>query len=529
MSAWTDGENTVVVGPKGLSAHRSDGVKLVLSTEQLGGALSAKKGKGALVPLRPLAVNPGAKYAFTTTAAGRLVRTTLGNTTKCLQFPWDISALAPATGQKVLAAYVTGTKARAMTSIVWGQPPADPKDKWEHSFEAGKPKKVKWPESLLWEKPQWSRKTRWTVKPERLVVTANAHGYTVYDLDSAVVGVLRRSDPKQPPEDFACVLRTPMDKQTSFSAVASARGVIVSTCQKDGRAVLSEFNDAGKMLAHRELGAKQIGPIMLAGERIFVLVEQRKLLVLGLDLSEQATVELPELPPSELNLQPNAAGTRFVLAIADKLFEGQLAGGAWSLSELDLSEVPDDSNFDNDAIAEAEIQTPDEPEGASGDRGRVRIITQAPRLSLDPEQPNDAWSFPAGGPFEIVLKAVSVGGPAETGLYVEVSGDALTKGLIEPESVAIEGVNTGAATFEAKGNERIARLPDFRLPAGVEPIKDKKVKPRERFLDNPEDTFVTVRLSAKALAKGDELLFVRVGFEGTEEGSLMRGRPLKVV
>ena len=527
MSAWTDGENTVVIGPKGLSAHRSDGVKLVLSTEQLGGELPAKK--GALVPLRPLTVNPGAKYAFTTTSTKRLVRTSLGNTTKCLQFPWDISALAPATGQKVFAAYVTGTKARAMTSIVWGTPPADPKAKWEHSYEASKPSKVKWPESLLWEKAQWSRKTRWTVKPERLVVTSNEHGYTVYDLDSAVVGVLRRTDPKQAPESFACVLRTPMDKQTSFSAVASGRGVVVATCQKDGRAVLSEFDDAGKMLAHRELGATQIGPMMLAGERIFAVVEQRKLLVLGLDLSEQATIDLPELPASEINLQPNAAGTRFVLAIADKLLEGQLAGEAWSLSELDLSEVPEDSNFEEDAIAEAEIQAPDEPVGgAAGDRGRVRIITQAPRLSLNPEQPNDAWTFPEG-PFEIVLKAVSVGGPAvETGLYVEVSGDALSKGLLEPESVAIEGVNTGAASFEAAGKKRIARLPDFRLPAGVEPIKDKKVKPKERFLENPEDTFVTVRVSAKGLAKGDQLMFLRVGFEGTEEGSLMRGRPLKI-
>jgi hypothetical protein len=72
-------------------------------------------------------------------------------------------------------------------------------------------------------------------------------------------------------------------------------------------------------------------------------------------------------------------------------------------------------------------------------------------------------------------------------------------------------------------------LPEFRVPAGVEPIKDKKIKPKERFLDNPEDTFLTIRLTGKASKDGaGDLAYVRVGFEGTEEGSLMRGRPVTV-
>ena len=82
MSAWTDGATSVTLGPKGLSVHRSDGVDLVLSLEQLGGALAPKKGKGGgFVRLRPLTVNPGAKQAFTVTEARRLVRASLGSTT----------------------------------------------------------------------------------------------------------------------------------------------------------------------------------------------------------------------------------------------------------------------------------------------------------------------------------------------------------------------------------------------------------------------------------------------------------------
>jgi len=183
-------------------------------------------------------------------------------------------------------------------------------------------------------------------------------------------------------------------------------------------------------------------------------------------------------------------------------------------------------------IAEAEIATPNEPTGADGKPvdSRSRIITQAPRLSLDPNQQNEAWNFVINEDFEIVLNAVSVGGPAETGLYVEITGGALEKGLITPKLVSIEGKNEARTRFERKGSKCLAVLPDFRVPAGVDPIKDKKVKPKERFLENPEDTFLTIRLQGSSNAVGaGELLFVRVGFERAgQEGSLMRGRPVTV-
>ena len=528
MSAWTDGSTEVFLGPNGLSVHREgDDPQLVLSTNQLGGAMAPKKGKAGFTRLRELAVNPGAKYAFTTNAKRELVRTTLSDEPKRLRFPWNISALASGYGQRVFAAYVTGTKARAATSIVLGSPPADPKGTWEHVYEGDKPKKVKWPADLLWEKPVWSRKTRWAVDPDLLHVDVNEHGYTVYDRASAVVGVLRRAGPKQAPEAFNCVLRTPMDKGTTFSATASARGVFVATCKAGGEAVLSEFDDEGKMLAHRKLSANDIMPMATVGERLFAVIDQRKLVVLGLDFAEQASVDLPEVPASQIFLRPQPDGKALTLVLGDKFLRASDEGGTWTIRDADLGSVPEPDGSHEEDIPEAEIVAPDVPEAGPGD-GRVRIITQAPRLSLNPQQPNDAWKFTAGAPFEIVINAVSVGGPAETGLYIEVSGDAIDKGLLEPETVAIEGSNTGEAKFETEGKKRRARLPDFRVPAGVEPVKDKKVKPKDRFLDNPEDTFLTVRLAGKGIAQGSELVFVRVGFEGTEEGSLMRGRPFSV-
>jgi hypothetical protein len=537
MSAWTDGKIHVVLGPAGLSIHRGDDVELLLTTEQLGGQLPSPKG---LRPrLRPLAVPVGLEAAFTVNAERKLVRTPLGSAggkqaAGSLVFPWDISALATATGGQVFAAYVTGTKARALTSIVLGSPPADPKSKWEHEYESDKPQKVEWPDQLLWDKAPWSRKTRWTVDPNLLEIDANAHAYTVYDTDSAVVGVLRRPGPKQPPVGFACVLRTPMEIGSSMFATATARGVLVATSKGDGQSVICEFDDKGKMLRHRLIPATRLGPISLAGTRVFVVVDDRELLVLDHSLAEQAKVDLVgpggKLDGSQLQLRPSDDGGHFVLASNEKILHGSPVGNSWTIRELDLSKVPSPGSPHAVAIAVAEIAAPVEPTGTDGQPldNRQRIIAQAPGLSLDPNTPNDAWTFLPEQPFELVLNAVSVGGPAETGLYVEVYGGALEKGLIEPELVEIEGRNRGRASFEVSGKKRIALLPQLLIPAGVEPNKDKKIKPKERFLENPEDTFVCVRLRGKTLKLGSDLLYVRVGFSGTDEGSLMRGRPLTI-
>ncbi|MFO7562658.1 MAG: hypothetical protein R6X02_08430 [Enhygromyxa sp.] len=532
MSAWTNGKLHVIVGPAGLSVHRGERAELILSTAQLGGPLPSKKGKTGFARTHPLAVTADGKLAFTIDAERKLIRAALevgGPTTK---FPWDISDLAPADGPKVFAAFVSGTKARALASIAIGEPPADPKGKWEHEFEAERPTKVEWPDELLWEKAQWSRKTRWTIQPDLLRVDANPHGYVVYDLDSAVVGVLRRPSPSALPTGFNAVHRTPKDKGTTVAATTTARGVLVATCRPEGAAALCEFDDEGKLLAHRKLEAAAIGPLTHAGERVFALVEHRKLAIFGLDLATQAELELPALPPSQVRLQAAADASSFLLTVADKVLEGRLGPDGWSLREIDLSGVPSPGKAHEATIPEATIEAPEEPTGSDGKpiETRTRIITQAPRLSLDPNQPNEAWNFVRDEDFEIVLNAVSVGGPAETGLYVEISGAALDKGLVEPKSVVIEGQNQGQAVLERRGKKQVASLPDFRVPAGVEPIKDKKIKPKDRFLDNPEDTFLTFRLRGRVPKLGaNELLYVRVGFEGVgQEGSLMRGRPVTV-
>jgi hypothetical protein len=525
VSAWTNGDVHVVLGPRGLSIHRGDHAELVLALAQLGGEFPPRE---KLTLLRPLAVDPAARVAFTVNHERGLIRTALEPGGKALLYPWLISVLAPIDHERVLAAYVTGTKARALTSVVYGAPPPDPKLKWEREFESDKPKKVDWPDNLIWEKPIWSRKTRWTTDPELLEIDGNRHGFVLTDTDSAVVGLLRPD-----PRGFVCILRTPKDKDSTVAATASAQGVLVATGMPSlGRSAICHFDEAGMLLQRHELEAREVGPITIVDDLAICVVDRREVLILDLgELEPKARMPLgTELPPTQMVMRGSSKHS-FVLAGAGRVFHGRQTGAQWKVVELDVSSVPEPGSKHEAAITAAEIAVPEPSETAAAapiDLG-PRIIGQTPQLGLDPHQDNDAWHYVFAKPFEIEIKTVSIGGPAETGLFVEVAGDAIEKQLIELVSVRATGVIDTRAEFGPGAKKRTAVLDAYRLPAGIEPSKDKKIKPLERFAENPPDTFLTIRLACKPLVLGTGLLYVRVGFAGAgNEGSLMRGRQLTI-
>lgn len=554
MSVAVEGNTRAVASAKGVSVHTGGEAKLVLATSQLG-EVAPKKGKASFMRLRPVALASGAKLLYTTDKDRQLVRASTDAPGKGTRFPWLISALASVAGSddKVLAAYVTGTKARAMTSIVIGTPPADPKGKWAQDFEAQRPAKVAWPEELLWEKAPWSRKTRWATDPDLLFVDRSPHGYTVYDTASAVIGLIRPGA-----DAFACTLRTPKDKASSVSATATAQGVLVATAKGNGEAVLGHFDPDGKLLGHCRFAAHVVGPMTVAGDDVLLVVDGAKLLAFAPDASAQRSeTALPnDLPASQIALAATGDGSGVLLGIADRVFEVTRSGDGWSSAGFDIGVVPEASEPHQAAIEDVEVEEPDEPTGPTGKPLdlRPRIITQAPRLTLDPLQPNQAWSFAIGGTYEIVIKAVSVGGPTEHGLYVEIEGEGLANGYIAPTEVVVHRGEVPlhpkatdeereayekarkarkppkefVGRFEVKGKKHLAHI-DYLVPAGVEPNKEKKVKPKDRFLDNPEDTFLIVRLRGETKKVGSGLIFVRVGFLSSgQEGSLMRGRPVSV-
>ncbi len=534
----------MLLGPRGLSVHRADHAELVLALTQLGDFAPLEH----MVRTRPLAVDPAAKVAFTVNQDRVLIRTTLESSGKALLFPWQISVMAQLEHERLLAVYVTGTKARALTSVVYGIPPADPKQKWEREFENDKPQKVDWPDNLIWpDKPVWSRKSRWTTEPDLLAIDGNRHGFALTDTDSAVVGLLRPD-----PRGFVCVLRTPKEKDSTVAATATARGILVATGMPSlAKSAICHFDESGRLLHRFELPARELGPITIlettspTGDVVVCVVDRRELLILDLaDLRLQARIPLAvELPPAQMVIRGSSKAS-FVLAAGTRVFHGRQVGPQWTVVELDFSGVPEPSGDEvGNSIEAAEIAAP-EPNDTAAAGGPIdlgpRIIGQAPQLGLDPHQPNEAWHYRVAEPFEIEIKVVSVGGPAETGLYVELSGEAIETKLFEPISVHASGA-TGFHGPQGPGlidiqqefpsppppaKKWVVVLDGYRLPAGVEPPKDKKIKPLERFAENPANTFLTIRLACRPLRMGTGLLYIRLGFVRVSEGSLMRGRQL---
>ena len=117
---------------------------------------------------------------------------------------------------------------------------------------------------------------------------------------------------------------------------------------------------------------------------------------------------------------------------------------------------------------------------------------------------------------ELELPVVSVGGPA-AGLYVELAGDAIDRGLLTPSVAEMNGCSSTLPS----GRPVRCELPEAPIRAGV--VLPNAKRAEERFAAAPEDVFFRLRVRGEARAKGRGLLTVRIGFlgEGTR-GSLMR-------
>ena len=213
----------------------------------------------------------------------------------------------------------------------------------------------------------------------------------------------------------------------------------------------------------------------------------------------KAELALPDgLPASQVHLRPNADGTSFLLSNRGQGPARRARGRHLVAPRGRPVRRPEPER----RARRRDRRSRDR--GARGAHGRRRASRstrasgsspQAPRLSLNPNQPNDAWSFKAGEAFEIVLAAVSVGGPAkEIGPVRRGQRRRLDQGPARIHlGVPSRARNEGQAEFEVQGRKAVASLPDFRVPAGVEPIKNKEGQaqgallgePRGHLLDHP--------------------------------------------
>jgi hypothetical protein len=121
------------------------------------------------------------------------------------------------------------------------------------------------------------------------------------------------------------------------------------------------------------------------------------------------------------------------------------------------------------------------------------------------------WKARAGAVATVRLSVVNTGGPA-TGAWIELGGEAIARGHVEPVRATAAG-----APVELRGRTELRAL---RLDAA--PIVDGKTRPP------PERPSIALDLEVRGVKPGKALLTVRVGPLGASGGSALQGRTFEV-
>jgi hypothetical protein len=354
------------------------------------------------------------------------------------------------------------------------------------------------------------------MEPSRLRLDANRFGVALADAETGTIAIHRPGA-----RTFEAVHRVPTSVESVAFASCTERGFVVGLGLGGDDRALVRFDRLGRPVmwaARRGLGALHV---LDDGRLAYVATDAREL-----RLADTETLEDVEAhpfggrAPGTTALAAGAGGATVVVGLGDRVLVGRRTSSGETIAFEELEA----------ATGRASSVPPLAPEVARASRPPVVLerVKGPAQLSLDPTRPADDWSFRAGTPFEIEVPVVSTGGAAQ-GLYVELAGDAIERGLIEATGVEAEGVDIVTSELSVNGSRRPrSEIPGLAIPASV--VLPQVKKPIERFAAATEDMFLRVRVRGTAKSAGRGLLTVRVGFlESGTAGSLMRGKSIEVL
>ncbi len=514
MNVWTDGETTVVLGARGLSVHDARGARRIVGEEQLGMAPPSPSRNGyRWAPRTLLAVTPGAERALFAGGQGEPVLASLdGSAPETL--PRRLLEAVALGEDRFAAVHVARLKGRDVARLGIGALPTGRRAKWAVDLDPARPTRVEWP-AVIWRdgaNPPWSR-ARCSTEAADVRLDANRFGIALSDSSSGTIGVVRPGG-----RSFESVLRVPASAGSRCWASCTEHGVVVGLCVEGREGAIVRFDERGRPIVWVERPGLGPGRVTDSGDLVYAMLGEKELRVADAASLDDAAAHrfAGEDATGDASLwvaERSDGGHAIALGLGHQWvgFEGELgAGRSWRLEQPDdapISEPPLE-------VEEAIASRPPKP---------VERVRGPAQLSLDPTRKTPDWSFDDGSPFEIRVPVVSIGGGAR-GLFIEVGGDAVDRGIIAPRAVEVAGLSVDEGDFSGK---RRVSLPDYQIEAGAV-LPDVK-KARERFAAAPADMFHTVVIRGNVAAKGSGLLTVRVGFEGAgTTGSLMRGRSISV-
>lgn len=344
----------------------------------------------------------------------------------------------------------------------------------------------------------------------KLRLTANAHGIVATSNASGVVAVWDRETlaPR-----FA--IRLPTEDELELHAVATEQGVLaVLTLQGKNSALLHAGPD-GKLIAKRhKLGrdpASGLGaPLVLGARAFFTHVQGAEAKTYAVSLPDLEAKVSKELAGDKLHLIAHAAapdGSCQLVAYGDP------AAGP---HKWELAIVREGAK----KLAVEELIIPDfRPVAAAVGGTAVKRMEGAPALGLAARE--RAWRTELGQPLTLTFDIPSNGGPS-TGLFAEISGDALKQGILKPVDITVGDATT---TFEGSGGTWKAELPSVPIEAAF-----ASSNPRTKQVVPQSNTKLSARIRFETVAKGSALLMVRVGPLGASgrTGSAMDGKSVFV-
>lgn len=476
MEIWSSGEETIVYDDAGLTFFRGDELQEILSVGGEPVTLGARKGLYSTTR-KIFAVNPETRTALLGECGEIPSLVDLGQSAQPTKLGFRWAAALHLTGRRYLAVLPEDEKLHFR--FVELDSRGNVVD--ESPLEVPDVRNVEIP-------PLTASRVEGTL-PEASGVEAKGpfffnrsrHGITVSDAGTGIVLLIRLS-----PDRCVAAVRVPISSgEETVLASPLQDGFCVSVTIREGHSGLACFDESGAQrwalnTVQRALVSGGGAPFAASDTTIAWPHSTQAAALLVIDSASGSVVSEEKLPGSsafydsifcvgdgEVYLGARSAVTRLRRA----------SDGAWSAAVLDRKSIP------------------------KRIRDQHAPVSGVPMIQLKPL--SESWVVPAGGTLALGFELSNAGGPG-SGVELELSGDALEKGLIEGIRAKVGASET---RFE-RPSEKLFRvkLPDFPVPPATETgTKRTKVQPA---LVKP----LEIEVSAKSAGSG--FLMVRVKTSG---------------
>jgi hypothetical protein len=396
------------------------------------------------------------------------------------------------------------------------------------NLELPAPKKVVWPEGLVWEKGEepWPESKNEDeedeVRPEvkvgeldvahvinneprwhKLNISRGPHGITVASNYSGIIAVFdeKTLEPK-------LSVRLPTQQEAYFSAIATASGVLVTIVIQYREAALLHFDAEGHLIGSlSKFGSEPafgLSPAILVNDDLALITQNHmKHCSYLINLKTFEASKTDALGDYRIAGKSTYSSDFKTVSFAVSE-EVEICGiGMLDIStkklKLKFLKIPN-------LRSKAKVEVAVEPDPVEGE----------PKLALSQLGPLPKWECSKDDQTKLEFEVANHGG-VFTGIYVQIEGDVVQKNMIDCQEIKLLDQSV---SFEKQGAKARAEIPSFSFAAAME----KRNPKRKTSVIIPEVYQLSITL--KGVETGAGLMMIRTGPLGMTVGSAMQGKSM---